>query len=234
MKKLPLLLLLMVMTVSCGLSGLPLRAAEPDKAPAPVHLPVPTPAPSRYFPIANFGDKGQGISASEEEWYAKSLKKMAEPVLMNGVAEAAVVYRFLILPTWGNSIAIRAVKGESGYELISKRLDGQAGYDEGKLVEERKVKLSKADGEKLEELLLQKLQFFKLPTVGNDHGNDGEEWLLEGVVGGKYHLLVRWGAAYEMERRQLGAFVDVCRFLVDKSGLSQRPKNGNREVIPAK
>ena len=187
-----------------------------------------------YFPIKQkAGDPG--ISGFEARWYGKSLGRMNEPRLPEIAKEAmAVVYRFTILPTWGNPIAVRARKEGNAFSLSARRLDGEGGYDPGKLVEQKEVKLKEADSAALEALIA-KIGFFQMATDDNVQGNDGAEWILEGVAEGKYHVVQRWEAhGYDPEKRGLEPFLALCKFLVDKSTLSERPKNNGHEILPAK
>ena len=145
----------------------------------------------------------------------------------------AVVYRFTILPTWGNPIAVRARKEANTFTLSARRLDGEGGYDPGKLVEQKEVELTEVESMALESLI-KELKFFRMSTDDETYGKDGDEWILEGVAEGKYHVVQRWCAAkYDPKKRGLEPFLALCKFLVDKSTLSERPKNKGREILPA-
>lgn len=184
-----------------------------------------------YFPIkTKAGD--EGVTAFEARWYGKSLERMKEPRLPDFAKDVNVdVYRMMILPTWGNSIVVRVQRHEKLYSLSARRLDGQAGYDPGKLVEAKDIDLSTDDSNALE-ALIQNLHFSQLPTNDDVRGLDGDEWILEGVSQGKYHLVQRWCAAsYDPKKRKLTAFLALCRFLLDKSTLSERPKNKGHKLI---
>jgi len=171
-------------------------------------------------------DPQEGVSAFEAKWYVTNLERMNEGRLpgpaKNGTQEA---YRMMILPTWGNTIMVRVEKRQDGFVLFSKRLSGQAGYDPGKLAETKEVQLSAEDTAKLNELLIE-AKFFEMPTEENVRGFDGDETVFEGVSGGKYHVIRRWCAtAYDPKKRGLLAFNRLCKFLIDKSKLSERPRN---------
>jgi hypothetical protein len=137
----------------------------------------------------------------------------------------------MILPTWGNSIVVRAQRHGDLYSLSARRLDGQAGYDPGKLVEAKDIELS-ADDSKGFAVLIQNLDFFRLPTDDDVKGFDGDEWIIEGVSQGKYHIAQRWCAKdCNPEKRKLTAFLAFYKFLLDKSTLSERPKNKGAKLI---
>ncbi len=184
-----------------------------------------------YFPIQTKPGE-PGVSAFEAKWYSESLRRMNEPRLTEAAKDPrAVIFRLLILPTWGNPIAVRAEKHGMIYTLAARRLDGMGGYDPGKLVEQKSVQLSGNDSAALEMLIAQ-LKFFQMPTDGGDEGVDGEEWIIEGVSSGCYHHVERWSASsYNPKKRGLTAFIGLCRFLIDKSALSERPTNKGEKLI---
>jgi hypothetical protein len=188
-------------------------------------------ADGSYFPIKTKAGS-EGVTAFESEWYGKSLERMNEPRLPALAKDVtADVYRMMILPTWGNSIVVRIRRHGELYGLSARRLDGQAGYDPGKLAEAKDIELS-ADDSKTLGVLIQNLNFFQLSTESDINGSDGEEWIIEGVSQGKYHVVQRWSApSYNPEKRKLTAFLALCRFLLDKSTLSERPKNKGHKLL---
>ena len=131
-------------------------------------------ADGSYFPIKTKAGS-EGLTAFESEWYGKSLERMKEPRLPALVKDVnADVYRMMILPTWGNSIVVRVQRHGDLYSLSARRLDGQAGYDPGKLVEAKNIQLS-ADDSKTLGVLIQNLNVFQLSTENDIYGHDGDE-----------------------------------------------------------
>jgi hypothetical protein len=190
-------------------------------------------ADTPYFPVRTKQGEA-GVTDFEAQWYGKALSRMKEPRLPELSKDTkAVVYRFTILPTWGNPIAVRAQKQDGIFRLSARRLDGEGGYDPGKLVEQKNLKLSETDSKSLDSLVTA-LKFFHMPGHEDVLGFDGEEWILEGVADGKYHIVQRWSADYDPKNRKLEPFLAFCKFLIDKSTLSERPKNRGHELIPAK
>jgi hypothetical protein len=184
-----------------------------------------------YFPIKT-KTGGEGVTEFESKWYGQSLERMKEPRLPEFAKDAnADIYRITILPTWGNSIAVRVQKHGELYNLSARRLDGQAGYNPGKLVESKDIALGEDDSKTLA-VLIQNLNLFQMSTEDDVRGTDGDEWIIEGVSQGKYHVAVRWCApSYDPRKRKLTAFLALCKFLVDKSTLSERPKNKGHKLI---
>jgi hypothetical protein len=184
-----------------------------------------------YFPIKiKPGD--EGVTEFESKWYSKSLKRMKEPRLPECAKDSkAEIYRITILPTWGNPIAVRAQRHGNLFSLSARRLDGQGGYDPGYLGESKDVLLSSDDSKALA-ALIQNLNFFQMSTGDDFRGFDGDEWIIEGVSQGKYHVVVRWSASsYDREKRKLTAFLALFEFLLDKSTLAERPTNKGHQLV---
>jgi len=160
------------------------------------------------------------------------LQQMKEPQLPQlAKDQQAEAYRIMIFPTWGNAISVRAEKHDGIYALSSRRLDGQAGFQSGRLVEEKDFDLTAADSRILERLI-QELAPFQIPSSDATRGFDGDEWVLEIVSQGKYRVIERWCATdYNPKKRGLLQFNALCKFLVDKSKLSVRPTNKGHKLI---
>jgi len=184
-----------------------------------------------YFPVKTKPGE-EGISKFEADWYGKSLARMKEPQLPALAKEMnAEVYRILILPTWGNPIAVRIQKHGEVYSLFGRRLNGQGGYDPGGPAEAKDLELGAEDSKALD-ILIHNLDFFQMPTDDDVRGFDGDEWILEGISNGKYHVVQRWCAeTYNPERRKLKPFLALVQFLLDESTLSERPTNRGHKLI---
>lgn len=86
--------------------------------------------------------------------------------------------------------------------LTTKVLSGAGGYRPGVLLEHSSRVLAK---EQTHAFLarLEKAGFWKAPNPLNDQkGTDGSQWIIEGVKGGRYHVIDRWtpqnGIAHEL------------------------------------
>lgn len=164
-------------------------------------------------------------------WYSTELYALGEKPLRGDTKNPdAQVYRLMVLPTWGNAIAVRIDRQGQRYGLAARRLDGEAGYGPGKLVEMKDIDLN-ADDSKTLETLIQDLDFFKLPTSDHVVGFDGDEWILEGVSQGQYHVIDRWCATSNTRKRGLTAFIAFSKFLLHKSALSQGPTNKGHKLL---
>ena len=188
-------------------------------------------ADDSYFPIRTKAGE-EGVTALESQLFGLLLGQMQEPPLRELAKDVnAEVYRMMILPTWGNSILVRVQRSGTVYSLSARRLEGKAGFERGKLVEAKDFELGTEESRALERVL-QNLGFFQLATDDGVLGTDGDQWILEGVSQGKYHVAMRWCASsYKPDERGLKAFLDLCRTLVDQSTLSERPKNKGHRLI---
>ncbi|HEY3445048.1 MAG TPA: response regulator [Myxococcales bacterium] len=187
------------------------------------------PAPI-YFPSGSLSTI-KHLHDFQAQWFGKALSRMEEPALP-GTARGTKAYRFMILPTWGNPVAVRlTITGDAG-SIEAKRLSGHGGYELGTLAEKGTVKLS-ADQVKEFAALFAKLDFFKMPTgVQEAEGFDGSVWILEAVEDGKHHVVPRWTAEYNTEDRGLTNFVAVCEWLYRASTLPSDVTNrGHVEIL---
>lgn len=70
-------------------------------------------ADDSYFPIRRTAG-GAGVTELESKWYGQSLERMKEPRLPEFAKDVNTdIYRVTILPTWGNSIAVRKTSRRS-------------------------------------------------------------------------------------------------------------------------
>jgi hypothetical protein len=184
-----------------------------------------------YFPVKN--KRGEpGLDRFLTSWFGESLYRMEEPRLTHmATNEAAVAYRFTISPTWGNTVSVRIQNEGKVFKLFAKRLDGRGGYELGKLIERKEFVLPERQSAEIF-ACLESLNFFATTTLKSDGGCDGEYWVLEGVQNGKYHVVARWSADFEAEKRGLTAFVKFCSLLVDCTSLKEGPKNKGHELFP--
>ncbi len=123
-------------------------------------------------------------------WYSKHLVALKEPVLND--SSPTKVYRFTLLPSFRNPIAIRLENKKDQITLYWKVCDGKGGYDSGKLLTDKKKKLSLKEWTQFQQKI-DSIDFWNTPTIDNSvFGVDGTQWILEGKEFGKYHVVDRW------------------------------------------
>jgi hypothetical protein len=140
-------------------------------------------AQSRYFPPGSL----------VPDWYSKNLRALHEPSLwFVSKAQVAQSYRFLWLRTFHHPIAIRIEFNPDGTSRLSvKMTSGEAGYDPGHLTRDDTSALTKQQTD----WFLGKIEengFWRLPSGDNRIGNDGAQWIIEGVRSRNYHMVDRW------------------------------------------
>lgn len=180
-----------------------------------------------YFPVSEHGGETT-ISPFEEKWYSKHLRLMEEPSLYSKRGDKSHdVYRFTLLPTWGDPHCAAVTKNQNKVSIRFARLDGDGGYDPGKLVEKTQREL-KPEELKMFLTLFDALDFAKQPTKDPISGRDGSEWILERLKDGEYHVVVRWTAdAYEPKKRGTASFVELCQWMLSTAA---KDKNAEQDV----
>lgn len=154
-----------------------------------------------YFPPNAFG-KTAGANKLVANWYTHQLKALQERPLFPAV-EHREMYRFLWLRTFDHPIAVRLDVHEDGTgTLVTKMASGAGGYAPGKLTEDRTSVLTREQVSTFVGKTIA-VHFWKLPSYDlNRSGEDGSEWVIEGVKDGKYHIVDRWspdkGAVFEL------------------------------------
>jgi hypothetical protein len=170
----------------------------------------------RYFPEGSIDPRGGNFLA---DWYSEDLYAMGEPPLWSLPREnsKAVAYRFLWGPSGHGPLAVRIVASEGGTVLHAVQLDGGSGYRGGKASGRKSMKLS---AEKWAEVrrLIDDAKFWSLPgelwTAGIA---DGASYVMEGVVGGKYHVVNANTNPHPDERFR--RYKALCEAMVRLSGL---------------
>ncbi len=129
------------------------------------------------------------------QWYSKHLKTMKEPSLWRISKESKTkneVYRFLWLRTFHHPVAVCLTVEQDGTgKLIGKMTSGAGGYAPGTLLTNKNISLTAVQVSSFLKQL-EKLKFWEMPSKDKGMGNDGAEWIIEGVKNQKYHLVDRW------------------------------------------
>ncbi|MBL7905636.1 MAG: hypothetical protein JNL22_11495 [Bacteroidales bacterium] len=123
-------------------------------------------------------------------WYSGQLFALKEPLVYNQTNRT--IYRFTWLRTFHEPVAIRLEKTDNSYTLYWKQTSGAGGYDPGELTVNSSKQLTKEQWDKLISLL-KSADFWNMTTKSKDDmGNDGSQWIIEGIENGKYHVVDRW------------------------------------------
>jgi hypothetical protein len=207
------------LTTCCLLAAsclLPLQQKQTGPSPDPPDV------NPQYFPTDALPGS-QGLDDFDARWFAKHLRAMGEPSLLQDSRDDALEsYRFLCLPTFSHPIAIRLrIRPHGPNDLVATELSGEGGYEPGKIAQRKIVALPEKQAQEFLQLV-QKSDFWSLPTKGEGTPNvivlDATEWILEGVKGGKYHVVVRLSSDEKTN------YAAVCVRLLAFSQLNVNPK----------
>ena len=86
---------------------------------------------------------------------------------------------------------VRVESSNDGAIVSAVELDGKGGYDKGKVTQRLQRGLNDTERRRLA-TALDTLRFFELPTEEHNLGLDGANWILEGRMASKYHVVDRW------------------------------------------
>lgn len=143
-------------------------------------------------------------------WYSEHLHAMKEPLLFNRKVEKEV-YRFTWLRTFDKPMTFRVEKWNDRHILYWKVLDGAGGYEPGNLTVNKLKFLTKKQWATFINLL-DKANFWQMRLGRASIGNDGAEWILEGLSQTDYRVVSVWTP-------KGGDFYNACRFLIALSNL---------------
>ena len=170
-------------------------------------------AKERSFAVRPF-DSSQQLDDFHIAWYSKHLAAMGEPSLWR-TPRNAEIYRILWLRTFDAPMAFRlTIKPDRSSELITKRTNGQGGYEPGRVVINKATQIDKDETQILLATLV-RLKFWGAQTnETGPRGFDGAQWIIEGVKDGKYHVV---------DRQDGGVFRGWALLLMRKSGEDLKP-----------
>lgn len=151
------------------------------------------------------------------EWYSSHLKSMNEPVLF--ADNSNNIYRFTWLRTFHAPIIIRVEERDNVYMLFWKQTNGAGGYGPGQLVDDESKRLTGNEWNTVMKYL-EDLDFWNQPTIKRDGilGNDGSQWILEGVKEGNYHVIDRWTP-------EKNTYYELGKYLIELTGMKIRKRN---------
>jgi hypothetical protein len=155
---------------------------------------IPSTAQTAYFPSHAF-DTDARLNKFVNDWYSGQLCALHEPSLLTqSEIPSTQSYRFLWLRTFHHPIAVRLEVEANGTSILTTKIaSGAGGYSPGHLVANTSKPLTKQQTDSF----LHKInadKFWELPPVllKERQGDDGSQWIIEGVKDGKYHLVDQW------------------------------------------
>jgi hypothetical protein len=161
-------------------------------------LPVIAHGQEPYFPDLVFHPKDKEHNAIVDEITSGQLKALKEPSLwkQSQADKSANVYRFLWLGSYEHPASVRISRAGDMVTMHVTRHDRHPGFlqekDHPKVTVDREVKLTLKQWEDFVGRL-EAAKFWSAPTevIGNQGIADGDRLLIEGIKGGKYHVVDR-------------------------------------------
>lgn len=146
------------------------------------------------------------------------LRAAHEPSLLEMAKDKSVsIFRFVWLRTFHHPIIVRLVVDDNGTgRLTAVEMTGQGGFAPGALAKKQTLDVSKDDVAHLQSLIAA-IAYWTMPTQAGPGGNDGAQWILEGVQRGQYHVVVRWSP-------KIGPYREVCMYMLNLSRIDVSPK----------
>jgi len=155
-------------------------------------------------------------------WYSRDLSALKEPSLFEmRKALSYGSYRFLWLRTFHHPVAIRLdLKADGTGVLTTKVSSGAGGYDPGALTVNKSRPLTPEQVRSVLEQIKDS-SFWSLPVRERDRaGEDGSEWIFEGVKKDQYHVVSQWSPK-EGPIRKIGLLflTDLAKMDIPKAEL---------------
>ncbi|MBD3904769.1 hypothetical protein NAL32_10160 [Chryseobacterium sp. Ch-15] len=148
------------------------------------------------------------LSLFRNKWYSKHLKSMNEISLFDKRDKDLKIFRYTNLGTWSNPFVYKMENINDNIVLTYAQSDGLGGYQTGKIVKEYKKKISVENWNGI----ISKASDINFWNIGTHDPNivlDGEEWILEILIGEKYHLVTR----NSPENNNSKEFAELCNLL---------------------
>jgi len=156
-----------------------------------------------------------------EGWYGKHLRVLGERPLCASSDATPEVYRLTWLPSFHPTVIVRIQRSSGDYHLTAKAESGAGGYEPGHLARDTSFTLREAEASEFAGLL-SAARFWAMPTEPPPNGtigSDGAQWVLEGLVRNRYHVVDRWSP----EKNGPDAhYRRLAEWMLARSGLAAR------------
>lgn len=148
------------------------------------------------------------LNSFTNEWYSKHLYTLGEPVLYNKTKQKKNIIRFTHLGTWSNPFSYRLEQKGEKVSITFNKTKGLGGYDAGKRVKHDKKKIPI---EKWDHIVskMDSINFWDVETHGKYMVLDGEEWILEALIDGRYHFITRNSPDVYNEKE----YAELCKLI---------------------
>ncbi|MCI3935831.1 hypothetical protein MQX03_01370 [Chryseobacterium aahli] len=150
------------------------------------------------------------LSLFRNKWYSKHLNSLNEVPLFDKKNENLKIVRYTNLGTWSNPFVYKMENRNEEIFLTYSQSDGLGGYQTGKIVKEYTKKIN---AEKWNRFISKSndVNFWNIGTHDPKIVLDGEEWILEILIDGKYHLVTRNSPKNNGDSE----FAELCNLLIN-------------------
>lgn len=166
-----------------------------------------SPLPTIEPPKILMSNDVSNLDESEARWNKDILDRFEESSLRSSSFGDRESYRLILLPTFDAPILVSASRTPKGFELTTKLLDGQGGYEMGRLASHIRRPLTESEWQRLMELI-DESSFWFIPRIDrtDDIVNDGAVWMMEGRREADLHNVTRITPKAK--------FLEACRYFL--------------------
>jgi hypothetical protein len=143
----------------------------------------------KKFPC-NFPKPNDTLDEFLNQWYSRHLKSMKELILYKLQKDNKKIIRFTHLGTWSNPYSYRIENSNGQITLTYSKTKGLGGYGAGRRIKYEQKIIKSETWEKILEKI-NSANFWSIETHDPNMILDGEEWILEVLIDGKYHFVTR-------------------------------------------
>lgn len=156
-----------------------------------------------YFPPNTFVSPGGDFMV---HWYSSVFYELGEKPLWPANPKK-VTYRFVWIRSFHDPVSITMDVQPEGTGQLYLHINGLIPRE----LESKSQSLTKEQVERVL-ALINGTSFWKMTTKGGPQGNDGAEWVLEGIQGGRYHVVTRWNASGTVFGKALLEFLRLSNY----------------------
>jgi len=150
------------------------------------------------------------------QWYSKHLFKSNEPILYNQRDTGKKMIRFMHLKSWASPLSYRIENKNGEITYTYNKTLGNGGYIGEAAFEHEEKTVQMERWEKIMEQI-EHIDFWNINTHDPKFIMDGEQWILEVLMDGKYHFVTRNTPAYHGNE----AYAELCKLVRDAANDSQ-------------
>lgn len=195
-------LIILISIISCASVSADYRYNKTEKG----KLYFPTFDETKYKIDTVNNGPNDSLDLFTNKWYSKHLHTLKEPVLFNKTNEKQNIIRFTHLGTWSNPYSYRLENIDGKIISTYNRTNGLGGYEVGRRIKNKTIEIN---SEKWNQILdkINNINFWNISTHNSQMILDGEEWILEVLIDGKYHFVTRRSPdSYDNDK----GFIEIC------------------------